>query len=82
MTFRVNKALRQPATANLLTWFEFNHLPTHLREIAEPMADAAHRLTHKLCDGPELSAGLRHLLEAKDCFVRQALADHEPAADE
>ena len=26
-------------------------------------------------DGPELSAGLRKLLEAKDCFVRQALID-------
>lgn len=25
--------------------------------------------------GPELSAGLRKLLEAKDCFVRQALLD-------
>lgn len=26
-------------------------------------------------DGPELTAGLRKLLEAKDCFVRQALVD-------
>lgn len=26
-------------------------------------------------DGPELSAGLRKLMEAKDCFVRQALID-------
>ena len=25
--------------------------------------------------GPELAAGLRMLLEAKDCFVRQALLD-------
>ena len=24
-------------------------------------------------DGPELTAGLRKLLEAKDCFVRAAL---------
>ena len=28
-----------------------------------------------LSDGPGLSAGLRKLLEAKDCFVRQALID-------
>jgi hypothetical protein len=27
----------------------------------------------ELPDGPELTAGLRKLLEAKDCFVRQAL---------
>lgn len=26
--------------------------------------------------GPELAAGLRHLLEAKDCFVRAALTQH------
>jgi len=26
-----------------------------------------------LPDGPELSAGLRKLLESKDCFVRAAL---------
>jgi hypothetical protein len=26
-------------------------------------------------DGPELTTGLRKLLEAKDCFVRQALID-------
>jgi hypothetical protein len=28
-----------------------------------------------LPDGPELSAGLRKLLEAKDCFVRAAIGD-------
>jgi hypothetical protein len=27
-----------------------------------------------LPDSPELVAGLRHLLEAKDCFVRAAIA--------
>lgn len=29
----------------------------------------------RLDDGQELSAGLRRLLEAKDCFVRQAVID-------
>jgi hypothetical protein len=28
-----------------------------------------------LGDGPELSAGLRKLLEAKDCLVRQSILD-------
>lgn len=32
-----------------------------------------------LSDGPELTAGLRKLLEAKDCFVRQAIKDQEAA---
>lgn len=27
--------------------------------------------------GPELTAGLRHLLEAKDCFVRAAIVQRE-----
>lgn len=29
-----------------------------------------------LPDGPELTAGLRKLLEAKDCFVRAAVDAH------
>lgn len=33
-------------------------------------------------DSPETAAGLRKLLEAKDCFVRQALDEHRARADE
>jgi hypothetical protein len=33
----------------------------------------AEAMIRDLPDGPELSAGLRKLLEAKDCFVRAAL---------
>ncbi|URC18182.1 hypothetical protein SEA_ZENTENO07_81 [Mycobacterium phage Zenteno07] len=33
-------------------------------------------------DGPELTAGLRKLLEAKDCLVRQALLDQRAEAGE
>ncbi len=32
-----------------------------------------------LPEGPELTAGLRKLLEAKDCFVRAAMAAKDPA---
>lgn len=38
-------------------------------------ADFRDQLLALLGDGPELTAGLRKLLEAKDCFVRQALID-------
>lgn len=31
-----------------------------------------------LPDSPELTTGLRKLLEAKDCFVRAAIAAAEP----
>jgi hypothetical protein len=30
-------------------------------------------MAESLPDGPELAAGLRKLLEAKDCFVRASL---------
>jgi hypothetical protein len=33
----------------------------------------AEQMVRDLPDGPELSAGLRKLLEAKDCFVRAGL---------
>jgi hypothetical protein len=32
-------------------------------------------LADQLADGPELSAGLRKLVEAKDCLVRQRVVD-------
>ena len=35
--------------------------------------DLAEAMVNALPDGPELTAGLRKLLEAKDCFVRAAL---------
>lgn len=61
-----------PATAGLLRHFEHAHLPNHLQEIARPIHDLAHEMAGKLA-GPELTAGLRKLLEAKDCLVRAAL---------
>jgi len=35
----------------------------------------AEAMIRELPDGPELTTGLRKLLEAKDCFVRAALPD-------
>lgn len=61
-----------PATAAILRYFEHDHLPAHLQEIARPLHDVAHEMAEKL-SGPELTAGLRKLLEAKDCLVRAAL---------
>ena len=63
-----------PATANLLRYFAYDHLPEgHLRETSQILATTAGRMVSRLPEGPELTAGLRHLLEAKDCFVRAAL---------
>ncbi|MYR37042.1 hypothetical protein [Streptomyces sp. CFMR 7] len=65
--------LRHPATEHLLRYFEDDHLPPHLRAVSKPCGDLAQELVDALPDGPELTAGLRKLLEAKDCFVRAAL---------
>lgn len=66
-------AERHPGTMHLLRYFEYAHLPEHLQAVSKPCADLAATLVDVLPDGPELTAGLRKLLEAKDCFVRAAL---------
>lgn len=61
-----------PATIEILRYFDYSHLPEHLQRISQPVHALAHDMAERL-DGPELTAGLRKLLEAKDCFVRAAL---------
>ena len=58
---------------NVDKYFAFEHLPTHLQEISKPLAELAKLMDDSLPDGSEKSAGMRKLLEAKDCFVRAAL---------
>jgi hypothetical protein len=55
-----------------ISYFAYAHLPPDLQEISRPFYDLAHSMSEKL-DGAELRAGLRKLLEAKDCMVRAAL---------
>ncbi len=61
----------------IMQHFEYAHLPEHLQAASRPLCLLAHRLDRDLPDGPEKSAGLRKLLEAKDCMVRAALAGRE-----
>lgn len=62
-----------PATAAILRYFEYAHLPAHLQAVSRPIGDLANRLAAELPEGPEVTVGLRKLLEAKDCLVRAAL---------
>lgn len=57
----------------IMKYFAFEHLPEKLQEVSKPIGQLAQHLDEFLPDGAEKSAGLRKLLEAKDCFVRQAL---------
>jgi|WetSurMetagenome_2_1015567.scaffolds.fasta_scaffold65419_7 hypothetical protein len=64
---------RHSGTVGILRYFEYSHLPERLQAVSRPCADLAVQMVYALQDGPELTAGLRKLLEAKDCFVRRAL---------
>lgn len=57
----------------IMKYFEYKHLPPNLQEVSEPICLLAEHMDSKLSDGPEKSAGLRKLLEAKDCLVRASL---------
>ena len=65
--------LRHPSTTGLLRYFAWEHLPPDLQPISRACAQLAEEMVQNLPDGPELTTGLRKLLEAKDCFVRAAL---------
>lgn len=56
-----------------IKYFTYAHLPAHLQAVSKPIGELAEKLETELPDGPEKSAGMRKLLEAKDCFVRAAL---------
>ncbi|EMC8779176.1 hypothetical protein MKT60_016675 [Providencia rettgeri] len=57
----------------IMKYFEYQHLPAHLQEVSKPISDLAKQMDEQLPDGAEKSAGLRKLLEAKDCLVRAKL---------
>lgn len=54
----------------ILKYFEYAHLPEHLQAISKGICELAKEMDATLPNGAEKSAGLRKLLEAKDCFVR------------
>lgn len=56
-----------------IDFFAYAHLPENLQEVSKPIGELAKKMDETVPDGPEKSAGLRKLLEAKDCFVRARL---------
>ena len=64
---------RHPSVTSMVKYFDHAHLPERLQTVSKPCHDLAQTMIDTLPDGPELIAGLRKLLEAKDCFVRAAL---------
>lgn len=66
---------RHPGVGAVAQWFEYDHLPAGLpRDLSANCASLARYMLASLPDSPELTTGLRKLLEAKDCLVRAAIA--------
>lgn len=61
----------------MMKYFEYKHLPQRLQVVSKLICDLAHEMNESLPNSAEKSAGLRKLLEAKDCFVRAALEEKE-----
>lgn len=62
-----------PSVQAVLQFFKSGHLPAELQLIAGPCEELAKDMAGSLASNPELTVGLRKLLEAKDCFVRAKL---------
>ena len=69
----------QPPPDRMLQFFQYAHLPEHLQRVSKPYCDLAHAIcaaddnSAAQPSNPERTAGLRKLLEAKDCAVRALL---------
>lgn len=58
----------------ILRFFAYSHLPEYLQAVSRPIGELAYEMAaHEGASNAEVAAGLRKLLEAKDCFVRAAL---------
>ena len=63
----------------ILRHFEYGHLRPDLQEVSRPICELAWEYADtESAAAAEVAAGLRKLLEAKDCFVRAAVSTQEP----
>lgn len=73
---------RHPDTKHVARMFAFDHLPEgEIRNTSALVASLAAQMIYEKPDGPELIAGLRKLLEAKDCFVRCEVYRADPTGE-
>lgn len=57
----------------IMRYFSYSHLNPELQTISKPVGELAEVMNQLLPNSAEKTAGLRKLLEAKDCFVRANL---------
>lgn len=74
---------RHPSTQHMMKILAPNtNLPPHLKSISEQFASLALEMVETQSDGPELTAGLRSLWNAKNSFVMNAVLDADPDANQ
>ncbi len=61
--------------------FKFDHLPQHLHPVCGEVFSLACKVDSLLQESAEKTAGLRKLMEARDCFVRAADEAKQPATE-
>ncbi len=61
----------------MLQFFSYQHLPQHLQDVSKPFCELALKIVDNYPSNPERTAGLRKLLEAKDCIVRSTIYKEE-----
>lgn len=57
----------------MMKWFEFEHLPEHLKVVSVKFYELACSVCALVEPGPERTVALRKLLESKDAAVRAKL---------
>ena len=60
----------------IMQYFSYAHLPLKLQAVSKAICEVAEEMDTMLPDSDEKSAGLRKLLEAKDCFVRAHMSSN------
>jgi|SRR5882762_710695 len=65
-------------TDPMLQFFTYDHLPARLQQVSKPFALLAQEIVLTYPRNPERTAGLRKLLEAKDCIVRASIYKDDP----
>lgn len=65
---------RHPAVKQLAGYFDAQLTAPEYRPYAAEVEHTARTMLSSIPDCPELSVGLRKLLEARDCFIRAAAA--------
>jgi hypothetical protein len=72
-----------PSLNNVLRGFRFEQLkPGDAQDVSRMCFSLANYAASNIPSNPELVAGLRKLLEAKDCFVRAVIYAEEDRASE